>query len=63
MPASNNPHEKSTGITHVTRGPVDLLIPRQIPEGTQLRYGLGFPCVLGSCLKPPAETGDGALLC
>ena len=32
-----------TGITGVTKGPVDVAVPPSTPAGEVLRYGLGFP--------------------
>ena len=34
---------QETGVTGVTRGPADLAVPPNTPEGEQMRYGLGFP--------------------
>ena len=43
MNASKSATKTSRGVTHVTRGPADLVAPPACPEGNPLRYGLGIP--------------------
>jgi hypothetical protein len=39
--------DRGRGITEVTKGSVDLLIPRDVPSGETQRYGLAFPFQVG----------------